>query len=69
MERDGYTVNDLTGNTIDDRSAFSAKGQVLWTPAENWEARVIVSGERARDGDYALDDLATIRRQAVPRRA
>jgi iron complex outermembrane receptor protein len=62
MERDGYTVNDLTGNTIDDRSAFTAKGQVLWAPAENWEARVIVSGERARDGDYALNDLATIRR-------
>ncbi len=63
MERDGYTVNDLTGNTIDDRSAFTAKGQVLWTPAENWEARVIVSGERARDGDYALNDLATIRQR------
>jgi iron complex outermembrane receptor protein len=63
MERDGYTVNDLTGNTIDDRSAFSAKGQVLWTPAEHWEARVIVSGERARDGDYALADLATIRQR------
>jgi iron complex outermembrane recepter protein len=62
-ERDGYTVNDLTGNTIDDRSAFSAKGQMLWTPAENWEARVIVSGERARDGDYALNDLATIRQR------
>jgi iron complex outermembrane recepter protein len=63
MERDGYTVNDLTGNTIDDRSAFSAKGQILWAPAENWEARVIVSGERARDGDYALADLETIRRR------
>jgi iron complex outermembrane recepter protein len=63
LERDGYTVNDLTGNTIDDRSAFSAKGQVRWAPAENWEARVIVSGERARDGDYALADLATIRQR------
>jgi iron complex outermembrane recepter protein len=63
MERDGYTVNDLTGNTIDDRSAFSAKGQVLFTPTQNWEARVIVSGERARDGDYALNDLATLRQQ------
>lgn len=63
IERDGYTVNDITGNTIDDRSAFSAKGQVLWKPAENWEARVILSGERARDGDYALNDLATIRQR------
>ena len=47
LERDGFTVNDLTGNDIDDRSAFSAKGQVLWTPTQNWEARVIVS-RRAR---------------------
>ena len=26
-----------------------------------WEARLIVSGERARDGDYALNDLAALR--------
>ena len=31
-QRDGFTVNDLTGNDIDSREAFSAKGQVLWTP-------------------------------------
>jgi iron complex outermembrane receptor protein len=60
--RDGFTVNDITGRTIDDRSALSLKGQVLWTPAAHWEARAIVSGERARDGDYALNDLAALRR-------
>ena len=59
--RDGFTVNDITGNDIDSRSAFSGKGQVLWTPATNWEARVIVTGERARDGDYALNDVAALR--------
>src|SRR5262245_22231873 len=52
-DRDGFTVNDVTGKTIDDRSAFLGKVQVLWTPAPNWEARAIVSGERDRDGDYA----------------
>jgi iron complex outermembrane receptor protein len=36
------------------------KGQLLWTPA-NWETRVIVTGEHARDGDYALNDLETLR--------
>jgi iron complex outermembrane receptor protein len=59
--RDGFTVNDVTGNPIDDRSAFSAKGQVLWTPSSAWETRVIVSGEHARDGDYALSDLGGLR--------
>ena len=59
--RDGYTVNDVTGDDLDSRSAFSAKGQMLWVPAKDWEARVIVSGERAEDGDYALNDLAALR--------
>jgi iron complex outermembrane receptor protein len=60
-QRDGFTTNDLTGHDIDNRSAFAAKGQVLFKPATAWETRVIVSGERARDGDYALNDLATVR--------
>jgi iron complex outermembrane receptor protein len=60
-QRHGYTVNDLTGNDLDSRSAFSAKGQVLFTPSASWETRVIVNGERARDGDYALSDLGGLR--------
>jgi len=59
--RDGFTTNDLTGHDLDSRSSFSAKGQLLWTPARNWETRVIVTGERARDGDYALSDLGGLR--------
>ena len=59
--RDGFTTNTLTGNDIDSREAFSGKGQLLWTPNAQWETRVIISGERARDGDYALNDLAAVR--------
>jgi iron complex outermembrane receptor protein len=59
--RDGFTTNDVTGHDLDSRSAFSGKGQLLWTPSRLWQARVIISGERARDGDYALNDLAAVR--------
>ena len=59
--RDGFTRNVVTGNDVDDRSSFAGKGQVLWTPSSVWETRVIVNGERARDGDYALNDLSALR--------
>ncbi|HJR61308.1 MAG TPA: TonB-dependent receptor [Vicinamibacterales bacterium] len=59
--RDGFTENDLTSNDLDYREATSGKAQLLWTPAAHWEARVIVSAERARDGDYALSDLGGLR--------
>ena len=59
--RDGYTENALTGNDLDFRSASFAKAQLLWTPSANWETRVLLTGERARDGDYALQDLGSLR--------
>jgi len=59
--RDGYTINTVTGDDLDSRGTFAFKGQLLWVPAKDWTARVIVSGERDEDGDYALNDLATLR--------
>jgi iron complex outermembrane receptor protein len=59
--RDGYTRNEITGNRMDEREAFAGKAQLLWRAADIWETRLIVSGERARDGDYALSDLAGLR--------
>jgi iron complex outermembrane recepter protein len=61
VEREGYTVNDITGNDIDSRSAFSGKAQLMWVPNDAWESRVIFTGERARDGDYSLNDVAALR--------
>jgi iron complex outermembrane recepter protein len=61
VDRNGFTVNDVTGNDIDSRSAFSGKAQLLWLPNDAWEGRVIFSGERARDGDYSLNDVGALR--------
>jgi iron complex outermembrane receptor protein len=57
VDREGFTVNDVTGNDIDSRSAFTGKAQLMFVPNATWEGRVIVTGERARDGDYALNDI------------
>lgn len=60
--RDGYTKNTLTGSDVDSREAWFGKGQLLFQPSEEWEGRLIVSGEQDRDGDYALGDLGGLRR-------
>lgn len=59
--RDGFTTNSVTGHDLDFRNATFAKAQVLITPAPDWEARIIYTGEHARDGDYALMDLGSLR--------
>ncbi len=70
-QRDGFTKNTYpqpvtrSDAAIDSREGFSAKGQLLWTPQPAWEVRAIIAGERARDGDYALNDLEAVRQQAV----
>jgi iron complex outermembrane receptor protein len=60
-QRAGFTRNRVTGHDVDSREGLSGKGQVLWTPSSQWETRLIVTGERARDGDYALSDLGGLR--------
>jgi iron complex outermembrane recepter protein len=60
-ERNGFTVNDVTGHDLDSRTATFGKAQALWIPADTWEARAIVSVEQDRDGDYALGDLGALR--------
>ncbi len=59
--RDGYTDNDLTGHDLDSRAAGFGKGQLFFKINDLWKIRWIVSGERDRDGDYALGDLQYIR--------
>jgi len=60
--RDGYTKNSFTGHDLDAREAWFGKFQVRWQPSAEFSARLLLSGERDRDGDYALGDLAALRR-------
>ncbi len=60
-QRDGFSVNDVTGHDVDSRDGTFGKAQLLLTPGNDWEARVIYTGEHAADGDYALNDLAAVR--------
>lgn len=60
--RDGFTINTATGRSVDFRSGTFGKAQLLWVPSARWEVRALYTGERNRDGDYALVDLAAARR-------
>lgn len=64
--RDGYSLNDITRERLDSRSARFGRAQLVHAPEDGWRARLIHSRERARDGDFALYDLAEL--QAVPLR-
>jgi iron complex outermembrane receptor protein len=58
----GFTVNDVTGRILDRRRLTYGKAHFWWTPTTEWEARLIVTGESARDGDNGLNDLNVVRR-------
>jgi iron complex outermembrane recepter protein len=60
-EREGYTINQVTGRDVDFREGTFGKAQLLWVAAPSWEARLLYTGERNRDGDYALTDLDNAR--------
>jgi iron complex outermembrane receptor protein len=58
--RNGFTEDIVSETDVDYREGFGFKGQVLWTPNASFSTKLILSGERARDGDYALSDLALV---------
>ncbi len=59
--RDGYSTNDLTGHDVDYRESGFGKVQFLFQPTEDLTLRLNVLGESSDDGDYALQDLASLR--------
>lgn len=60
--RDGYTTNLTTGHSLDDRAAHAYRAQAAFDLGDRWEARLGVQGELADDGDFAIGDLAELRR-------
>ena len=52
--RDGYGVNEFTGQDIDNRDAYAFRGSILAKPAEDLE--VLISGEyfNENDSNYAF---------------
>ena len=65
-ERQGFTRNQFNGDDVDSREALFGKAQLMLVSSEEFEARLVLSGERDRDGDYALGDLGELR--AHPRK-
>lgn len=48
--RDGHMEDDFSSDAFDGRDRWSVKGQLLWTPADNVESRLIVDyTERSED--------------------
>jgi len=66
LSRDGFSTNQLTGNDLDDRESFFGRAELRFTPTDRLDVRIIANGQRDRDGDYALYDLASLR--DTPRR-
>ncbi len=56
-ERDGYTVNEFTGNEVDDRDGSFGRARVLWNPSADSELDFSIFGEHSRDGGFALSFL------------
>jgi iron complex outermembrane recepter protein len=62
-ERDGFSEDATTGRDIDNRSSWFGKAQFLWQPDDRLEVRFILAAESADDGDYALQDVTSLRRR------
>ncbi len=58
--RDGYSVNTVTSNTVDDRSANFGQAQLAWVGSRAY-VRALAGVESAHDGGFALADLAALR--------
>ena len=66
VQRDGYSRNLFNGQDIDNRNHIFGRTELLWTPTDRLDIRFMINGERDRDGDFPIYDLASHPRR--PRR-
>ncbi len=52
--RDGYGVNQITGNDIDNRNAWALRGSLLFVPSETLELLVTAEHFEEDDNNYAF---------------
>lgn len=48
--RDGYVTNTFLGDDLDDQSGGNGRGQLRWTPSEDWEILLNLSFDDYQDG-------------------
>lgn len=53
-KRDGFGVNQITGNDIDNRDAFALRGSVLFTPSSELDLIVTADYFKEDDNNYAF---------------
>ena len=55
--RDGFYDNRFLDGEVDEKSGWTGRAQLLWTPAEAWEISFNAAVEDYQDGAYPLVDL------------
>jgi iron complex outermembrane receptor protein len=66
QRRDGYGINETSGNEIDDAEQSGGRAQLLFLPSENFDFRVVGEYYREDDHAYAFKFLAPSFENAPP---
>jgi iron complex outermembrane receptor protein len=57
QDRDGYGVNETTGNEIDDAKQYAGRGQMVFLPSESFDFRLTAEYYKEDDHAYAVHFL------------
>lgn len=60
-KRDGYTENDLSGESVDTRQGYSGRVKLRWLPTDALDVTLALNHNDASDGSYATGPLSEVR--------